>query len=121
MRLRLDLRGQHIQPRRFDTSICPPLVIVNGREFQLSVYDKVSHILIGPIQNRINLFYVILLFLRSVVSALSRFVVHFVSFSAFSLAYTDDTFVEHLVFFQFLTTETGKAGWESFLRHEMKK
>ena len=112
MRLRLDARGQHMQPRRFDTSICPPRIVINGCEFQLSVYDEVSHVLIGPFQNRINLFYVIFLFLRSVVSALCWLVVSFASFSALSFAHADNTFVEHLIFLQFFTTETTKARWE---------
>ena len=72
----------------------------------MSVFDEGKHIIVGPVEYGINGFHMVLLGLAPIETALRRLVVSLIALAALALAHTHDALVEHLVFLQFLTTES---------------
>ena len=63
----------------------------------------------------------IFLFLRTIVPAFGRFVISFLSRSAFFFAHTDNSFIEDFIFLQNFTAETAKAIRKPFLCNKLKE
>ena len=113
--------GQHIQPRRFDTSICPPISIIDRSERQMPVFNESQHIFVRPVENRIDGFHMVSLRLATIPTTFRRFVVSLVALRALRLPYTHDALVHHLVFFQFLTAEARETVRKSLFCYELKE
>lgn len=60
-------------------------------------------------------------FLGTKISAHGRLVIFFLSLSAFCFAHTDNGFIEHLILFQSLTTETEEARRITLLCDKLKE
>ena len=72
----------------------------------MSVFDESQHIIVRPIENRVNGFHMIVLRLATVKTAFRRFVVSLIALRALRLPYAHDALICNLVFLQLLATES---------------
>ena len=72
----------------------------------MPVFDESQHIIVRPIENRVNGFHMVSLSLATIPTTFSRLVVSLVAFRALRLPYAHDALIHNLILLQFLATES---------------
>lgn len=87
----------------------------------MSVFDESQHIIVRPIENRINGFHMIGFRLTTVKTAFRRFVVSLVALRTLRLPYAHDALIHNLILLQLLATESRETVRKSLFRYKLKE